>query len=110
MESNNERLSQSNTEFVENMRQQLMNAQMHITNLELGRTEDREVINEKEQQLADLKEQLAKLTIESDVLAAMKTQVCTALHKKCVLLILSIVFSLSYTRPTMIPFLLSRIR
>lgn len=77
MQGNAERQTQQNNEFVENVRQQLMNAQMHITNLELSKAEDREIINEKELEIAALKRQLADMSIEHDGVAALRTQVRT---------------------------------
>lgn len=68
--------SSSVNEETKCIRQQLMNAQMHITNLEQMRVEDREVLNEKELEIARLNKRLGEAAAESDVVVALHAQVC----------------------------------
>lgn len=65
----------NNTEDIENMRQQLMNAQMHITSLQLAKNEDLQTINDKELELQELRKQVQETSLSSDVEAALRTQV-----------------------------------
>lgn len=53
-------------EQLENVRQQLMNAQMHITGLELTKSKYQQIINDKELEIKRLEQQFADTMAEKD--------------------------------------------
>lgn len=65
----------ANNEELVNVRQQLMNAQMHITTLELAKAKFQQIVNDKEVEIQQLEKQLADAKAEkSDEHAALLAQ------------------------------------
>lgn len=61
-------------EVHDHVQEQLMQAQMHITKLELLRNEDKEAINAKEETIAKMDTLVKEMTDSSDTMAALRAQ------------------------------------